>query len=147
MSKHVERKQVYRWYVNGKGYGTRRSAYLFIAKRLLRNDVFGGEDFPLLDDRIEELTKALPGYERDRCGEDNTTDEQKREIFHQAWDELMAEKFPHGNHYWCTLDFNGECRRKTGTEFVFKSCRAAINQWLDAKVKELQAEDHLCGSV
>ena len=136
---HVIRKQVYRWYVNDNPYGTCYSAYKSVAHRILRIEVFGGDTYPLLDERIDEIDRTIQARS---ITEDTESIWPRTSVKNRAWDELMAVRFPHTKNTLCTLHCRmayNELGENLGHEH--KSCKGAINTWIHDKVLELQAED------
>lgn len=114
---NVKKRQVSRWFVAGKGYSSSVRAYRAIAKRLMWEMVSKGK-LPLL-------------YKED--------DHKERRDLVDTWYGLI---FRHTGSAKCRK----MCRQWPGVlghngAFVFKSCKAAQEEWIEAKVKELREQD------
>lgn len=141
---HVTKRNVTRYYANGKGYASKMYAYKKLAIKRLRTEVFG-EDYEFLEPLRDKYESETPGYTEDFIlpGGNNLTDQQRTDAFRRAWDNLMAERFPHDKSDSCICTCaNGypdiESKERV---FEFKSCKYAIDKWVEEKARELMAED------
>lgn len=127
MSEHeIKSKQVTRWYLDGKGYSTKKFAYKKLAYQYLLDEVLGE-----VDNGVRANLKDL-------------TDEEVKETMTR----LFAEKFPHEVSprcdYVCRKNwkdvwtYEGPDVEEDG--FAFDSCKAAQQDWLNNKAEELMNE-------
>lgn len=119
----ITSKKVTRWYLDGKGYATRKFAYKKLAYKMLLDEILG---------EVENGTRAKLK---------DLTEDEVRATMH----DLFAEKFPHEVSPRCA----GVCRMNykdvwtyegPDTEedgFAFASCKAAQQDWLNNKAEEL----------
>lgn len=116
---HIQKRQVFRWFVNGKGYATPTAAYKVLAKREMWEMVSKGKQGLLYD-----------------CYEDPT---KHRDLV----DSWYASHFPHTGSPECRK----VCRHvEPNGKFHFKSCKSAQKQWIDRRVKEMREADGREGS-
>ncbi len=137
--KPVTSRVLRRWFFNNKGYRTKQDAYKAKAKMLLVEMVLGPwveRCSPDGETSWMELENAPP----------HTTIEERRQLV----DERFAMFFPHDGEPDCQkacyqqtikVDYSCGYPRVTAADYRFQSCKAAQKRWIDAKVKELIADD------
>ncbi len=120
----ITSKKVTRWYLDGKGYASKKIAYKKLAYKFLLDEVLGE-----VDNGTRTKLKDL-------------NDDQVKETMTR----LFAEKFPHEVSprcdYVCRKNYrdvwdayNGPDTEEDG--FAFDSCKAAQQDWIKEKAEEL----------
>lgn len=120
----ITSKKVTRWYLNGKGYSSKKFAYKKLAYQYLLDEVLG--------ENIDGGRVKLKGL---------TADEAKATMH-----DLFAEKFPHEIDQRCDYvchktysqvwdNYNGPDEVEDG--FAFDSCKAAQQTWIKNKAEEI----------
>lgn len=120
----ITSKKVTRWYLDGKGYASRKIAYKKLAYQYLLDELLGE-----VDNGSRTKLKGL-------------TDDEVKTVMH----DVFADKFPHEVsprcHYVCRMNYkevwdayNGPDTEEDG--FAFDSCKAAQQDWINNKAEEL----------
>ncbi len=143
MSKVVQRK-VTRYYVKGKGYSTRRAAYMVLAKQMLFDLVLGPvHEVPAeLREEYDEMDPVCYAGRRNLLGCHES--EIKDKI-----DELFARAFPHAD---CEGSVRPGCMSADPSDacvcaqtpqgaFRFTSCKWSQGRWLQEAVNRLMDEE------
>lgn len=119
----ITSKKVTRWYLNGKGYSSKKFAYKKLAYQYLLDEVLG-----------ENINGG-------RVKLKDLDEEESKATMH----DLFAEKFPHEVSsrcdYVCRKNYKdvwtGEGPDVEEDGFAFDSCKAAQQDWLNSKAEEL----------